>query len=574
VEAGNKSVTILAEFDLVRTLATSQGESLPEALTNLNAQGLGGLVIAEQTVNELIADRLVDIVPGATSGSNAVPYDGGQLIFLDGGDRLRVEEAAKARFGGAVPPLDLLRTLPIGLDPDSCATVKAAGLSITARLGNPLGASVAYIDTAISRAKELGASILLPQGDQVLGRRDNLKALVAALEKTGMRYATAEFAKIGGDANVVAMAPENVIRLHTAQAGEIDKLPLADAVDRFAKAARERNMRALLLRPITNSAEKPRTAFGDFVRAVNDQIRKEGGDMGAPRPFTDPNVPRSVFLAIALSTIPAAWFATRSLPAKIGSKLMPANLAFGLYSGLMLLAWTGSGRGYVALLTSLLFPIVAYRVLDLLRPKPFIGYWLVSGVSLIGGLCVAGLLNELPYLIRADEFTGTKVSVFLPILIVGFYFMARLGGLRQSLTSAITYGSALLGIGLVVALAFMISRTGNDNPGGVSGLELAFRNLLDNILFVRPRTKEFLIGNPALFVACGMLASPKAKQPGYGGWTALLLMIGAIGSTSIVNTMCHLHTPVVLGLARIGIGLVLGCILGMGIWAVAKPLRA
>ena len=59
-----------------------------------------------------------------------------------------------------------------------------------------------------------------------------------------------------------------------------------------------------------------------------------------------------------------------------------------------------------------------------------------------------------------------------------------------------------------------------------------------------------------------------------GGWIALLLLLGAVGQTSVVNTLCHLHIPVVLSLARIGIGLLLGAIFGFAAWAaVAAVLR-
>jgi hypothetical protein len=46
------------------------------------------------------------------------------------------------------------------------------------------------------------------------------------------------------------------------------------------------------------------------------------------------------------------------------------------------------------------------------------------------------------------------------------------------------------------------------------------------------------------------------------------LLIGAIGQTSIVNTLCHLHTPVEVSLIRILIGLILGGILGSAAWAL------
>jgi hypothetical protein len=46
-------------------------------------------------------------------------------------------------------------------------------------------------------------------------------------------------------------------------------------------------------------------------------------------------------------------------------------------------------------------------------------------------------------------------------------------------------------------------------------------------------------------------------------------LVGAIGQTSIVNTLCHLHTPVEVGVTRIVIGLALGGILGATVWALA-----
>ena len=63
------------------------------------------------------------------------------------------------------------------------------------------------------------------------------------------------------------------------------------------------------------------------------------------------------------------------------------------------------------------------------------------------------------------------------------------------------WSQAGLAILILALFAFMISRTGNDNPAGVSSVELAFRSLLEKILIVRPRTKEFLIGHPAMIVA-------------------------------------------------------------------------
>ncbi len=113
----------------------------------------------------------------------------------------------------------------------------------------------------------------------------------------------------------------------------------------------------------------------------------------------------------------------------------------------------------------------------------------------------------------------------------------------------------------------MSTRTGNDNPAGVSDLELKFRNVLDAVLFVRPRTKSFLIGHPLLFVGIGLLLLQRKKNlPKLGPWAALALTGGAVGQTDIVNTMCHIHTPVLLSLIRNAVALVPGCIIGFAAW--------
>ena len=49
---------------------------------------------------------------------------------------------------------------------------------------------------------------------------------------------------------------------------------------------------------------------------------------------------------------------------------------------------------------------------------------------------------------------------------------------------------------LAIALYVYVSRTGN--TGTATAFERSFRQFLDNVLGVRPRTKEFLIAYPVL----------------------------------------------------------------------------
>ena len=184
-------------------------------------------------------------------------------------------------------------------------------------------------------------------------------------------------------------------------------------------------------------------------------------------------------------------------------------------------------------------------------------------ISLVGGLAVAGLLNSLDYYVRLRQFEMVKLAHFGPIFLVAVWMLSRHINFKEAMKSPMTYGSLLIGFVGVLALGFMMVRTGNDGPGGVSSLELKLRSLLEQFLYVRPRTKEIFIGHPALMF--GLLALAARKKTGDESMSTLGLLaltVGAIGQTSIVNTMCHIHTPVDIGLARILIGLLIGGIFG------------
>ncbi len=570
VEQHNKAISIATEYETIETLAAAKGVPIEQALANLKLQGLQSVVLSEESVGDLVVEDR------ASLGANRT------LIVKDPIDRERVTRAFPLRFGGswfinsnatgpitypAVGPYTL-RATAIGLSPEQAATVRKAGLGIIARMNNPVGVDSDYVRGTLDWANELGATVFLPSGDQVLGRRDSIKDLTDELQKLNMLYASPEFTKLGGDQNVLDAVPGSVVRLHSAQTAELDKLPISEGIDRYSRAARERGMRILLVRPMTQAAPDPLASFADFVKKINLDVQKQGGSMGVAHPYDDPAVPKWLFVLIGLSLIPTGYFVGATFVKSSVWRL--AGIGFLFLLGLA--CWSKSARPYEALLGALIFPTAAFLILDARKKiNVFLDYLLVSAVSLVGGLSIAGLLNTLPYYIRASQFEGVKVAVFVPIVLVAIYYFVRIGGMKEALKSPVTWGASLLALVILAALAFMNSRTGNDNPAGVSGFELKMRFLLDQVLFVRPRTKEFMIGHPLLILGIGMLSMYKRKPNAtLGLWTTLALAGGAIGQTSIVNTMCHIHTPVTLSLARIGVGIVAGVIIGFIVWTVAK----
>ena len=87
------------------------------------------------------------------------------------------------------------------------------------------------------------------------------------------------------------------------------------------------------------------------------------------------------------------------------------------------------------------------------------------------------------------------------------------------------------------------------------------RLFLDDVLYVRPRTKEFLIGYPCLLFM---------YYYGYRDWFMPVMALAVIGQVSLVNTCAHILTPIVCSLLRSANGLWLGLVIALLMLAVLK----
>jgi hypothetical protein len=83
---------------------------------------------------------------------------------------------------------------------------------------------------------------------------------------------------------------------------------------------------------------------------------------------------------------------------------------------------------------------------------------------------------------------------------------------------------------------------------------------------VRPRFKEFAIGFPLMM----LLPALRLEHKRLTGW---LFAVGiAIGTSDVVDTFSHLHTPLIASLLRIFNGAVIGVVLGALAIAVYRVL--
>ena len=168
-------------------------------------------------------------------------------------------------------------------------------------------------------------------------------------------------------------------------------------------------------------------------------------------------------------------------------------------------------------------------------------------------------------------FTGVKLAQAAPLVFAAAALIVVL--LRRSGRAAAKprpLSPALIVLCLAAAaaaLALVLLRSG-DRISLISTLEWRVRDGMERVFYARPRTKEFLMAFPAL--ALFLAAAEKRVR-------ALLLPLGVlaeVGAVSVVNTFCHLFTPLRVSLARMLTGAAIGLVLVLAISALCMYIFA
>lgn len=183
----------------------------------------------------------------------------------------------------------------------------------------------------------------------------------------------------------------------------------------------------------------------------------------------------------------------------------------------------------------------------------------ITAGSIAGGFLVGALLATEDYLLEFSIFSGVKVAELTPMVLMAVLLVwtVRRFPLPKS-TGGRLGGRLVLAIGVVIVvliLALLLLRSG-DGLVAVPDWEREIRDRLERLLYVRPRTKEFAGAWPALaaFLWAGQRRLRLLQMP--------FALLAVVGSVSVVNTFCHIYTPVELSLTRVLLGFAVGLVLG------------
>lgn len=452
-----------------------------------------------------------------------------------------------------------------GIDPVKVRNILSAGLRVIPRVRNSFAMNGGAILKKINSL--YGYDTVIFAEEEVLGYPNHLKDTAGALKTVGLKYGFVEFGKQYGDSDLAALCGTNVVIVHSIAPDEMGNLKRREMLERYVRAVRERNVRFLYVHLLQYPDYRwtLEDTNASFLNDLKQELLARDFDLGkasAPEGVKAGTIGRAMIgLAIGAGTVLAV------------DCFMPVGFIASLVI-IIILGLIPSSK-FLALMASLVFPI--YAVISQFpakKSKAPITFSVainsvitIAAVTTLGGVFIASLLAGPTYMLGTDMFSGVKLAVILPLLAVAGYFFFRDEDGRIRFKSSLKKFFALLDVKVTglflfllalgaLAALIMILRSGNFGLP-VPGFEKLARSLLDNALFIRPRTKEFLIGYPALVIALIMYLRGENK------WLWLVIAVGALAPVSMINSFCHVHTPLLLTIVRSCIGLILGILFGL-----------
>lgn len=454
-----------------------------------------------------------------------------------------------------------LRLLPSGyIDSALIETAKSLGYRIVFR---PL--NTPYINQrvipkmleSILPYKDITTGLLF-QGTEVLGYPKYLEDVAKLIKENGFNIAVVEFSNQKGMEVLTKDLKGSIVRLHSITSGEMYKLKPREILDRVIRAVKERNIRLLYLRPIPNIYEKETLIEENIalISSIKERLSKE--DFVVEKASILPNWQgfRLAILSMGLGIGIAILL--------IGQDILPLSLVWILVllsflsGGLTILFPFSLFKKLLALGVACIFPIVPIWLIVLSdRKEPKLNKVIkVTLLSLTGGLIIGGGLSSTDFMLQINQFMGVKLAHIIPfILLLLLIYISQ----REVIVSILTYPLNVLSLLLILVFVgggiFYILRTGNISSEAVWDFEIKMRTILERLMFVRPRTQEFLIGYPSIFLALEFLKTKRDVG-------ILFSIISLITPISIMNSFCHIHTPIYITLLRTLNGFILGSVVG------------
>ncbi|MBP3584295.1 MAG: hypothetical protein J6J59_01245 [Peptococcaceae bacterium] len=608
-EADYNNVQMIVNYSDVVALANANDLTEEEFAQMLQQRGVSAVLFKEWSLGSLNANGQIAIEVGnnieyasftdAISDKVPITAANAYIALLDKEIALQVKEHVLLKVPSAnyysgnvdiitipimvpngdsevITALNNVKEIGVGFDLNGITRMSDLGLGIVPQLRSWASPTDESLREAFTEIEEMPNMEYLLFNDKAIPGYPNKIRAVANLLKddagnSKITIGTIEFSDQKGLNQLGILLNKDVIRLHTIANTEMANMTPDTALDRWLLAARERNMRSLLVRffDITTPGSNLQGNL-EYIESIQRGLLDSGFVLDQTY-----RKPASVYtnnLLLALIGVGVA----------AGVMLILLEMRLPKLSILVMLSGTAV---WLALL--LVDPIMAKKMMSLLsvitfptlscllfmKPeassvrKAVLTLLKMCAISYIGAILMVGMMADILFMLKLDQFIGVKLAHVVPIVAVPFILYIwneekPLTFVKQLLEKALDYKWTILGVLVAVAGVIYLSRTGNSGAE-LSAAESAMRTFLNDVMGVRPRSKEFLIGYPFALLLFWMGASRK-------NW--LLTIPAIIGQVSLVNTYAHIHTALIMSVQRSLNGLILGIAVGLLLIAGVKIL--
>lgn len=522
------------------------------------------------------------------------------LVRRLGPDRVHRLTAPDKRLAMAVDT-DYAKTLKwnLGLPTYQLKDVADHGFNIVARPSNYTKVTADDVRSVFARLAPFAANVsgLMFVGEEALGFPDQLALTARLIAENGYTLYMVEhpvqlrFSRSDGMLDIAAAAGYLAARVYVIPKEEQPRLALATAINRWALSDQERNIRVNLLRKYekANPGQNLTETNLAYISGVRKAVEAKGftlGRAGVFAPYFAP--PWLLALVILGATAAGVLFLTLVWP-------FPARWQYLILASLALVlivpVLAGGGtlaRQATALAAAILFPVLAVTwQLDRWRRRGprqgsplgrllgdgLGGLVIATAMSLAGGLYLGAVLADIRFLLEIEIFRGVKATLVVPLILVTVIYIVRYNPwegehidspqavvrqLRRVLDYPIYVKTLLLFAAGAAAAWIFIGRSGHTAGVPVPAFEIKLRSFLEQVMYARPREKEFLIGHPAFLLAVMALHRHWPRLVHY-----ILVVAATVGQASLVETFAHMRTPILMSFIRGLDGLLVGAILGV-----------
>ena len=622
IEEAQNHIENIVDYDAVLRATSFEKRSTPDAMKALRDAGVTAFAIYDRTLEKASDAGEVEVVKG-NGVRNIVQMYGGtpkpgalyivpapgkegyykeireDLLHRLGSDKVRFYNSSRGEvmeLYGA--PFEAFTAMNLGISRLQALEVSNRGFNVIVRPTNFKDITPSDIDYVFSRINGVpNVTGMVFTGKESLGAPKYMDQTLKLLKATHIPLigieATSQLQyepQLGF--NEMANAEGySVGRLYTISKDELKKVDPEEAAQRFYISDIERNIRFNLF-PLYDSGQNNETSLQtsiNYIHSASEKLTDKGYELGRGSVYPPYKANPLLVVITMVGAISLFVFVGQMLYYVSTHRQLVIFFGLSLLSIVLYVVTNGTLITQIwALSSAVMAPVGAMILLMNQWEKTSLstpmGHWKATGYGVfqviatavfatVGAMYIAAMLGNTRFFMEFAIFRGVKLAFVLPLILVAIGYFQRfplwkgktlstkeegIQFIKDFFTMEVRFYVFLVVAALGLVGWVFVGRSGHTAGVPVPQAEIVLRRFLENTLYARPREKEFIIGHPAL-----MLAAYAVLRKWPMGIHFFLTLAGSIGVASMVETFCHIRTPVMMSIMRGYDGLWIGLIIGL-----------